>query len=47
LDNKKNILNETTYSEMLPYIKINFDLAKKYTNFWGRIEDEINKKLIV
>lgn len=47
LDNKKNILNETTYFEMLPYIKINFDLAKKYTNFWGRIEDEINKKLTV
>jgi len=42
---KKNMLNETTYFEMLPYIKINFELAKSYTNFWSRIEDEINKKL--
>jgi len=42
---KKNILNETTYSEMLPYIKINFELAKKYTDFWLRLESEINKKL--
>jgi len=42
---KKNILNKTTYSEMLPYIKINFELAKKYTDFWSRIESEINKKL--
>lgn len=44
---KKNMLNKTTYSEMLPYIKINFGLAKKYTDFWSRIEDEINKKLNV
>jgi hypothetical protein len=45
LISKKNMLNETTYSEMLPYIKINFELAKKYTDFWSRIEEEINKKL--
>ena len=45
LISKKNMLNETTYSEMLPYIKINFELAKKYTDFWVRIEKEINKKL--
>jgi hypothetical protein len=45
LISKKNMLNETTYSEMLPYIKINFGLAKKYTDFWSRVEEEINKKL--
>lgn len=45
LISKKNIFKETTYSEMLPYIKINFELAKKYIDFWLRIEEEINKKL--
>lgn len=42
---KKDLFNEDTYTEMLPFIKINFDLAKKYTNFWFRIEEEINKKI--
>jgi hypothetical protein len=45
LATKKNMLNDATYFEMLPYIKTNFDLAKNYTDFWSRLEGKI--KLLI
>lgn len=42
---KRKLFNERTYRDMLPYIKINFELAKKYSDFWLRMENEINKKI--
>jgi hypothetical protein len=45
LATKKNMLNDATYFEMLPYIKTNFELAKNYTDFWSRLEGKI--KLLI
>jgi len=42
---KINTFNETTYLNMLPYIKINYEKAKEYSDFWGRVELEIKKNL--
>lgn len=42
---KRKYINETTYKNMLPYIKKNFDLALNYANFWKRIKDEIDTNL--
>jgi hypothetical protein len=42
---KTHLINETTYLNMLPYIEKNYDLAKNYTDFWGRVVIEINKNL--
>ena len=36
-------LTAETYNQMLPYIKKNFELSLKYTNYLDRVEAEINK----
>ena len=38
-------LTAETYNRMLPYIKKNFELSMKYTNYLARVEDEINKSI--
>ena len=42
---KIDTFNEATYFNMLPYIKINYEKAKEYSDFWGRVELEIKKNL--
>ena len=37
--------NKDTYVSMLPFIKNNFTLAKKYVDFWGRVKKEIDLHL--
>ena len=38
-------LTAETYNRMLPYIKKNFELSMKYTNYLARVEAEINKSI--
>lgn len=39
-------LNVETYNRMLPFVMKNFEKSLNYVDFWGRIEDTINQKLI-
>lgn len=38
-------INSETYSDMLPFIKKNFGLSLKYTDFWARVTSTIKEKL--
>ena len=38
-------LNQDTYSQLLPFIKENYELCVNYTNFWGRVGDTIKKHI--
>jgi len=44
----KNIvpkLNKDTYNNMLPFIKENFNLSLRYTDFWDRVSNKIKEHL--
>jgi hypothetical protein len=38
-------LNKDTYNNMLPFIKENFNLSLKYTDFWDRVSNKIKENL--
>jgi hypothetical protein len=38
-------INDDTYEKMLHYVKINYEIAKDYFDFWVRLEKKIENKI--